>query len=676
MPSDLEIISLGDLGDALDLTAAPYEIEEIKDPVAKPRPNWVDSPDTDGALLDAEPRYENVEMMLRVRVWVDDETNMDAALAAVGALNDKLAQCAARPGGLPFRRTPARSTRTYTGYAQLGEIDDLPVDAGGELAGWLLAKPVIVIKLTRAPFYEGDQITLAEAQSNARIIGIEVPNVPGDAPAKARLVLTDTSSRPRRYIEIGVEASGYDPGNPAPLIIDSDALSVGGYGGVQVTETGARDANASGTNAIKATVSTQPTAICATTPQPHIGVFRVRARVKATSVNVRFRLEWQVAAGQLTANRYVRPPTADAFCDVNLGLITIPRVTRGTQRWTGRIIGLGIDDRNVWIDELSLIPAGGGYARLHLPFSEQPGVVVARDSFTGIADAANLGDRAAAPAGGGWSSSGSAGQFTGRPDAGSIGDAVRRATASDTAPRFAVLGDALTDMRAGARFRLPPLGADTNGPRMGVLARFVDINNYLVAWLKLTNDLAIDQVIGGSSNRLATLPAGSLAYTPEGIYSISLSAFATGRVAAVLRDQSGKTLAQLEAQSTALATGGTLAIGKGGLYDYNPTAAAVDRYYDDFVLAVPPAEPVVLNPDRRLEHSYADSQREDPTGQAWATISPRGSRLWLAPAGDRGLVNRVAVKPHVNDIDVTADDDSGTALLYQLAYTPRFLTPR
>jgi hypothetical protein len=146
-------------------------------------------------------------------------------------------------------------------------------------------------------------------------------------------------------------------------------------------------------------------------------------------------------------------------------------------------------------------------------------------------------------------------------------------------------------------------------------------------------------------------------------------AFSSGRVLGYLLHPSGSTLAALEATSATLATGGTLATGKPGLYDYNATATAITRYYDDMAVSTPAAEPIAVYGGRTMQVRYDATIRDDATGTyTGRPASYRGDRL-LIPVG----TSRVLVKARRNDIETVADNNVTDATQVQVGWTPRGL---
>ena len=144
----------------------------------------------------------------------------------------------------------------------------------------------------------------------------------------------------------------------------------------------------------------------------------------------------------------------------------------------------------------------------------------------------------------------------------------------------------------------------------------------------------------------------SITFPNESNGQIRLTVFTSGRVIAQLIGHSTDTVDVISAD---LATGGILATGKGGVYDTSSTAT-VTRYYDDFAVFTPAAEPIVLYSGRMIEIRHDSTERESSAGSVWGRPqSYRGSRFKVPPAGDANRTTRVAVKASRNDLDSAED---------------------
>ena len=127
-----------------------------------------------------------------------------------------------------------------------------------------------------------------------------------------------------------------------------------------------------------------------------------------------------------------------------------------------------------------------------------------------------------------------------------------------------------------------------------------------------------------------------------------------------------------------LATGGALASGKVGFFDWHFNATAITRNYHGFSAYVPNSAGTVVNPDLELMLDHESCLREAVGGGSWGKPPLlRGGFALIPPAGDGGLTTRVVAKFRRNDIDGALPDDniadSGTL---QVDFYPRYLAPR
>jgi hypothetical protein len=662
----------GLLLDSLDLntTSGTYSLEAFDPGVALKRPEWVQGADSDGAALVRDPLVENRTVTAKVRIIA---ASMDAATLAIGAIVDKLEEAERQEDGLPLVWTPASGSKSTTFYVLSGEITGMPVDP---TEGWFVSAPIVTVSLTCKPYGYASEVTGPSATGTTPSITLAVPSVGGDVPAEARLVITDGSGKSRRYVEWGLEQRFYNAGSPSSLILDSEDLVTTGFAGVQATRSGAYRRSGATHDTVAASLFSQPVAVCGTGNQPHIGTFRVKARVYASSMGVQLRLSWQDGDGPFSANDYAIPSVAANFAEVDLGLITIQPARSGTQRWTGRLEAFSstLGD-TIEIDYLTLIPAGEGYGKARASYAYRPGSIFAHDEFAGTGGTALNGRTA--PAGGSWATSGATTDL-----AISGSSAVQRSTSSDSGRgRLAILGStSSSDMQVGLTIA-PSTVAE--GLLQGVIARYVDANNYLRLSLAPmhsgpTNSFAadsalliLDQIVAGTITNLGSLTTGN-----GGLWTIGLIAYASGRLLGILFDASGVPLSIIDAAATVAATGGTLASGKSGFFDYNPATGGPTptRTYTGFTVATPPPEPIALYANQSLEVHSDDTIRKESTGTYYGRVpSYRGSRLYLPPAGNRARTSRLLIKADRNDLEVAAHTPLGDSITAQIFYTPRSL---
>lgn len=665
--------------DSLDLNdgtlggGGTYFLEALTLPPPQKKPEWLSGGDADGAVLARDPQYENRVVTARVRIAA--QSTMDLALSKIAAIGEKLEEAERNQTGVILQWTPADATLTTGTFRCLsGEVTDLPVMVDGDGAGWFVKSPIVTVTMTCDPFMRGAEASAGTTSaSTLPLVTLELTSVAGDVPAEGRLVVTDAASQARRLVRWGLESRYYPTSSPPGLILDSDSLVTSGFAGTGTTRTGAYDPGAAGNSVIRTTLALQPIAACGTGVQTHIGTFHVFARVWSTETTAGaisyVRLSWQDGDGPVRSNSYAQAPMNAAWVEVDLGTITTTTAIAGTQKWLGRIdaystaVGETLD-----VDYIYLVPAHEGYGEARAIYSYSAGVQVARDEFTSIAATTALNARVA-PVGGTWATSGVATDFV-ASDGPFTGDETEsRGTVSEATPRFAILGaTSYTDVEVGLDMLASPrvVGLTTS-----VIARWVDSSNYVHAGITGLDVFYVSSTVAGAvvANRSVTLGIASITW-----HEVRLLAFASGRAIALLLDSAGGVLATTEIQHSSIATGGALATGKPGFRDTNAVSTASGRYYDNFYVATPAAEPIAVHSGRTATIASTYAQRQDSTGTYAGDVPGyRGSRFLVPPAGTRTRKARIAVMARRNDVVVAQDDQIADSTTIQALLTPRYV---
>ncbi len=670
--------------DGLTITGDPTGtliFESLEAPPPKAKMDWIGAADSEWQALSRSPLHENRTVTARIRV--KQQTTMDLALDQIGQVRDKLRKASLTDTGIAMTWTPAGSTRTVTFDVLAGEIDGMPLTWSGDDAGWWQNRPVISVTLTCKPYWRGTEVLTSTASSSTPLVTLEVANVPGDVPALGRLIVTDTATQTRRHVEWGLESRYYNAATS--LLIDSDSMTVAGFAGAQTIGSG-YDPNATGTNVIRATLYSTPLTVCGTGDQAHIGRFRVKARVSPSAVPVYTRLAWQVGDGPWSRNAWDGIETVTGFTELDLGLIHIPPVTAGTQRWRGQIeMWTPVDGTTADVDYLILIPADEGYGKARGAYLAGPGVLNGYDRFknTTAGNALNL---RTATLGGAWATSGATTDFVfadGWPTTSGDTESVQRTTgAVDTGfGRFALLPTAFTDTEVGVAVTYDEVtGTFNDDLQMGVVSRYVDANNFLRTALSYDTAARIFKfetrlIAAGATAYVrsvdvqgtnAKAPVVPLVYG----YRIVNIVYASGRFYSALYTMEGGLLIDLSGQDSRLATAGTHASGQRGFVDRLGTAGSTTRrFYGDFYAAVPAPEPVVVYSGRNMQFRDDDTVRQDSTGTYTGRPQSYNGTRFLVPPG----TSRVAVKARRLDVDVDQDPNVTDATQIQVAYTPRGL---
>jgi len=667
--------------DGLTLTGGTLDILELNIDPPTDRAEYITAADSEWGALAAVPKHENRKITMRLRVL--PQASMNAALDVVGSVRDKLRKATLTDDGVALVWTPANSTRTVTFDVLNGQIPELPVGTSDQARSWFQQRPIFTLELTCKPYARGTEALTSTASSSTPLVTLEVANVPGDVPALGRLIVTDTASQTRRHVEWGLESRYYN--SATSLLIDSDSMTTSGFAGAQTTGSG-YDPNATGSNVVRATLYSTPLTVCSTGDQSHIGRFRVKARISPSATPVYARLAWQVGDGPWSRNPWDSIETITGFNELDLGLIHIPPVAAGTQRWRGQIeMWSTVDGTTADIDYLILIPADEGYGKARGAYLAQPGVLNGYDRFKNTTAGGTLNARVAT-VGGTWSSTGATTDFVfadNWPATSGDAESVTRTTgAVDTGiGRTALLPTSFTDTEVGVAVTYDEVtGTFNDDLQMGVVSRYVDSSNYLRTALTFDTTARIFKFetrlfavgstvyvrsidVQGSAARTVVVP---LAFG----YRIVNIVYATGRFYSALYTMEGGLIVDMSGQDSRLATGGTHATGLRGFIDRLGTAGSTTRrFYGDFYAAVPAPEPVVVYSGRNMQVRDDDTVRQDSTGTYTGRPQSYNGTRFLVPPG----TSRVAVKARRLDVDVDQDLNVTDATQIQIAYTPRFL---
>jgi hypothetical protein len=554
---------------------------------------------------------------------------------------------------------------SVTFYVLSGSIDGLPISLTGDDAGWFLRAPVITVKLICKPFGYGTPVTSSTASSATPFVTMTIAAQAGDVPAEGRLLVTDAATQNRRYVEWGLQQRYYD--SLTSLMVESDDLVTSGYSGFQTTRTGAYDVGG-GNTVVRGTLIGSPTAICASGTLSHVGSYRVKARVYASVATEYIRFSWQEGDGPYRANSYVTPPVGGTFSEVDLGLVSVPSKTLGTQRWQGRVEAYtsgtpGTDTLDV--DYLVLIPADEGYGRARGEVTpDTPTVPSARDEFNQTSGAL-VGKTA--PIGGVWAGVGDTDDFSVDSTTATL---QRTIAAIDTGNgRFDTLPTSMTT----AAVRCDVMSTnDTNIFKLGVVTRLVDVNNWFRAFLNVfDNQFIVQKNIAGTPTVLWTTTDSTLSANQW--YTISLVVDAAGRWWAGYAPRGAQLIFTARGIDTTLATGGVLASGNPGVTEQSNTSAAGTRSWDNFAAWVPTI-PTVIYSGRVAEVRSDGAIRQDSTGIYYGPVPAyRGSRFLVPAAGDENRTSRIFVKAHRSDIEFESSDNVTDNLTIQTIVTPRYV---
>jgi hypothetical protein len=270
--------------------------------------------------------------------------------------------------------------------------------------------------------------------------------------------------------------------------------------------------------------------------------------------------------------------------------------------------------------------------------------------------------------GGGWYGAGDTGNFV----VNATNHNAERTEVSDAdlnTGRYAFLPEPgeLTAVQVAAQVATVNTGSATK-LRIGVLARYTNVENWVMAVLALPitatqYNLQVLKRVGGVVTTLGEKfvlfgGTGSLPAT-----TVQLLVTANGTWQAIAGG------AEVTGQDAALATGGTLATGRAGIYDAWTSASASTRTFDNLTVFSGAAADAAIFASRKAEVRWDRMQREDSGGTLLVPRSDyKGSYFRPQPARREARSQRTIVKLSRYNIDTMQDvaiDDAAFRIFWQ-----------
>lgn len=561
----------------------------------------------------------------------------------------------------------------------------------------------VSLSFTAKPFWRGVYQTLSDHAETTLpcIVGTDTISG-GQVPSLGKLVVDeDQASATQKWLVWGVQSRTYDSSANAALFYEAEGRTALG-GAATAVRSGA---SGGGSNVMRHTtliptdqaiLSTQATGGGA--HLSHIGTYRVFARVfdpNATQGAVKLKFQW--ATGDFTkrtTNAAVSPAAIGDFSLVDLGYISIPKVTLGTQRWEGRVLASSTNPGDdIDVDYLMFVPVdeGAGQVTAVDQASVSSSTLTAYDTFV---QAAGVVASGAAPLGGNYDPGTAGASTTEDGDAddfsfsGSPNFNVTRnpagADSSLTNGRYIQLDGSSTIAAVEIQIdvALPSIAPAGKEVRGGILARLVDTDNWLMAVRRNLADsgtqLSLYKRVAGTVTVLRDVRISDGQQIDP--YTIKLSVDASGNYA-VYTAAAGSPLgaAMITGQDTThLQTGQALDDGKVGFYDACDLASAGVRTYDNFSASVPttsqPLFDAAMFASQSIQIGPDSVLREDSGGTIWQPPGKyEGAFLRLPATGREDRTLRTIVKACRLD-PATGADSAIDDISYQLQQAPRGIT--
>ncbi len=548
----------------------------------------------------------------------------------------------------------------------------------------------LTVEFECAPYGRLDPVTVFSGEvisGPSDSVEIDLSNITSHTDLYGELTLTDTSTQDADHVEIGLEHTEYDPDDPQDFLIDSDDLLTTGYSGTGTTRTGAYDPNAAGNNVIRATLTTTPTQICAWSGT-HLGRHKIRARVYPSADTVLVRLAWRIQDGPYIREEWVAVPGSANFYDLALGVIDIPDSFAGTavsgHYWIGYIeakSSSGIP--TVDVDFVEIIPAEvyGRAAGAETVGVSTGGLVAADDFDSHTAGALSTKTPPLVPAGS-WSESGDADDFT----INTTYACVNRTAVSDADLNT---GQYIRCGSGVATYTTVQLDVYVNGTgaysagnlRQGVFARYVDVNNWLMAVYEpqvwVTSYITLYKRVAGTVTQLSrmTLPGGVV----NTWRTLQLIVDSAGGVAVLDGPQGGTLTGRLLILGDTDLDSGAIDDGGYGMYDAYTSATALTRWYNNFSVTTPasttPLTNHALNSGQSMKFLHNSCVREDSSSLGYGRVPIfSGQHLRIPAATLNRQKSRLIVKRRRQSSDAGYPDAGLTdAMTADLSVTPRVL---
>lgn len=606
--------------------------------------------------------------------------------------------------GKPLLWQPAGTIEPGKLWVLGGTIVEVPKsEMQGDAAGYYQGRPTVVVSLICRPYVYGEPITTTATSASGPMATVTVADVLGEVDADAIATIKDATGADRRFVDIGGEQRTF---GLTALEFDSDAVSTTGYSGSATTRTGAYDPNASGNSVIRATPLALPITVCGMSGLTHEGRFRVRARLFGTaavagvigsSPTIRVRFRWRVGQGDWHVEPWVDLPVYGAWCEPELGSISLPRSSSPSWDWELDVVANGGSVETLDFDVLTLMPTGIGYMQAKSHDDKAPSLLAVADDFNSMSAAASINARSTPIGAKTWASSTAnvglggttAGDFTAvaAPATTGGGMVLQKNSVSDNGMRRVLLPDTIAAVDVQALFFAQDWWRTYSGIRQDItrrmlIARYVSNGTYL-GWGTGTVTPGVHLIAHRGSDFVEY--GGVVGHLPAFTWVLlRLIVYTDGNVFAgcygATIDSAGKvTLGTTHYEQTVwipeCVTGALLDDGQVGFEGYSTDPDANLTLVDNFRYSTaPPAQRPALPAGRRIRFG---TRTENPaevesTVQLWDQAPHRGTRFKLPAAGVGEANTRLAWRARRTNIDEAESSNLTDASELELEYVPRY----
>lgn len=553
------------------------------------------------------------------------------ANSALASLSEKVGLLQREGGWLLRQRSGGAAL-----YADIVDAQLSDPDVWGETAH---VEPGVTLTLTCLPDFYGDEVTLDSAAATGVYTGVLTSGgsqavIAGDYPARARIIVTDTSGNTQLALPWGVRSRYYDAASTAALFYEAEALTP--VNGAAVTGL----AGASGGQVVSFTcpsgaqgqwITMLSTNLSAGSALTHQGTYEVWARAYSPASAPQIRLQWGVGSLSVpTANTAVLLPGSGGFYLVDLGTVTLTAPPVGSMEWFGAIQAYMVNSgATLDVDCLYLQPLGENAGRLAYQYTTPASSITASGNAGAGADNAAVGTVA-------WNSPSSI--------VGSSGNTGATITTSGTSHYL-----------EGTAFGLAiPSGATILGIQLAIphlVSAFSSAQDSGVYLLKAGSVVGSNHSVGASLVGNSTLVYGSstdLWGTTWSPADINNSGF--GFALSVTATLSGAH-PEVEIFSDIVMT-------------------VYYRLASGFVISTD----AVVYASKSMEIRWDEPVRTDPTGTVYGRVSNvLGDLARIPPSGTENRAAQVFVKPTRGDLN-TFTDAGLDSFTVQVKYRPCYLS--
>jgi hypothetical protein len=672
---------------------------DITQYVAEVGPDWGDSV-ADQVLADTEFGSIPVDFRIPSRTVAIPLLLLDSR-SGDGLTFDQVRQRFQQKAGL-FQQYGGVIGRTNTALGTVfADVTGATLKLGGSTAQALWGIDAdAVLTLTYLAEWYGEEEIGAVITATGEVVTLVGP-IKGHYPGRARIKVTENSGKEQCGAIFAFRSKSYSAQPTAQMVYEAEAMTpiapATATTVASVAVIGRTNLKFNLTNDVSAPwQAIMSTDLLSGGPLTHSGTYRVWAEARVTAP-IQVRLAWDVGDFTMPTTNlpqfcFFAPLEASGSNPgmrlIDLGQVNLTKMPVGVHRWRGEIQARGVKRYNaagntsdtiqpdIYIDKIYVLPVDECYGLVRAPVDIAPdlsaAVIDEPLSYTGTTGDPLVGKTVQDGQSGVWSGAGHATDFS--IDVGALN--VTRAAITAGA-RFDIAGSRVfTAVDARVDVLMSVLNPATPAGEGGLHTRYVDIGSYASLAIRGAGSGANDRGYGAvlfvtGMSQDWFMP---LSLVANQWYTLRMIIDTAGRFFGWVSQQGQGFGAPLFAgNSSLLATGGSLASGKVGLYDASGGTTAITKRFDNFVVGVPTMD-VVLNASREAELRFDGHYRQSSDGIGYGPVPQTLGDLARVPAsGIEGRNVEMFVKTSRGDlspgmVDLNRAGSTKAQLLYRPAY--------